>query len=410
MRFNAIIYGPSFLTRYGIQFLIVALPWLLQSKGYSLGQVSQVLLFYNVGSLLVGFLSTRFIHKLNSKKMIMWTGLFQSILAVGAVGLSSMNYISLFMFLQGVCLGLLRPLSKIWIFELSKRNEKNDVVSKAAFSEVLTAVGMTLGSVFGSLAVKFIQNELHLFGYTSICLITPVLVLTYFIRSISMKKLESITVNPKDSFLDFLRWVKNDQSLALVLIIYLMSITVFKIWIVGVPYFLRNQNSSDIEAFLSMVLGLHPIIFMIGQILAAKFVLKRFIQEKWVFLSIGLSTLLQALFVGLGAFLSSKISISFGILLGGGLIAALIYPLCISICEKHMLKHGATFQRQLFLVLALAADIGQLLGSLLLWIFNAFHLTGLTALLVPVCIVLFVMFINMLKLNGEKYHVSMAKI
>lgn len=159
-----------------------------------------------------------------------------------------------------------------------------------------------------------------------------------------------------------------------------------------------------------MVLGLHPIIFMIGQILAAKFVLKRFIQEKWVFLSIGLSTLLQALFVGLGAFLSSKISISFGILLGGGLIAALIYPLCISICEKHMLKHGATFQRQLFLVLALAADIGQLLGSLLLWIFNAFHLTGLTALLVPVCIVLFVMFINMLKLNGEKYHVSMAKI
>jgi MFS family permease len=140
---------------------------------------------------------------------------------------------------------------------------------------------------------------------------------------------------------------------------------------------------------------------MLGQIIFSHLCSKFKFKEMQIFLLISLSCLIQAIFVGLAVFSNSKLIVSALVLIGGGFVAAATYPLCIHISESHMLKKGPIFQRQLFLALALCADLGQLVGGLLLSLVGKFTQNGQFALSIPIVIVLFITFSYFFKSERE---------
>ena len=92
---------------------------------------------------------------------------------------------------------------------------------------------------------------------------------------------------------------------------------------------------------------------------------------------------MQGALTWLSIFTGNLIFIGVLILVGGGLIPAIVYPIMNLILMRDMHTTNSTIQRHMMLILAMVADIGQLIGGALL-IFPNIYTIKLGVMAIPI--------------------------
>lgn len=365
---NFACYLPSLMSRYSIQLMLVALPWILQNRGVSMLEISATLGFFYAGSLIMGILSTRIINRLNAHRTLQILIIAQSLLA-GAVFLTTdITMITFLRFFHGIALGLLRPLNQIWLLEVMVEDVTAEQRAKrASYSQVVIALGMAVGSFLGSLAPQFSQGLIYAI---SVC------VLPAFLATVLMPKGLNQNIHKEQSqtqtqygFVKTFHWLSQHGTSVRVILIYLFSLTVLKLWMVTIPVVFRDSpkyTDSEVAAFLGLILAVQPLAFSLGQYLMG-------IMINWLPKSqsvalhlVGIATILQGLLTWASLATSNFWIIGLLIIVGGGMIPAAIYPIMSLITMRDFQNEPASLKRQIMLILGISADVGQIIGTFLL--------------------------------------------
>jgi len=386
---NFMVYLPSLLTRYSIQLMVIALPWILQSKTIDLASISMTLGIFYVASILVGIKSLSFIHRMNIRKTLILTIFIQAIASALCFFTTDLLYLSFLRAIQGGSTGLLRPLNQIWLINFYHNDEcPNSRAKRATFGQVYVAIGMALGSFLGSLVIEFVHPQL--FG-TVICLL-PSFACIYFLpkEKISINTLPAIESLP--NFSKTKAWFLKDYNIMKVFLYYLLSLVIFKIWIVELPFTIRSDSSLIDPKVLILTLTLHPLLFSFSQLLIGIFLNRINTKNETSSLIVGLSTMLQGILIYCTLFTTSPLLFSILLLAGGAILPAFIYPFLSKVIMQSLKGEIEIVKRNAMVLLSLSADIGQVIGSLLLMI--SFHSGPMVQMLFPVSLILFIFFIN----------------
>jgi len=349
------LYLPSFFTRYLIQFLIVGLPWMLQARKFELTEIAMLLGCYYATSLLVSLANTKIIHFLPSRNTIIVAGLFQAVLCTVILLSSGLATIYISMVFLGVSVGLLRPMSKIWLLEnQTELIRRNEIIKRSAWSEIFVSLGMALGGALGAVAGK-INNILNL-AIVSGCIMLPTVLL------LTLKKTDNNICNKPSESNEFL----SDKFVWAAILIYLLSVCIFKLWIVKVPFELRKAGDIVTQSELAFILAIHPIGFLVGQFLMGRFAHLLTKNQDKLMIALSSLTVMQGALTWAAIYVKSKLLVGILVVGGGGVLAAGIFPIAIALVESHLVNGGAKFKRQVMVLFSIAADVGQVIAMLIL--------------------------------------------
>ncbi len=360
------IYLPSLMSRYSIQLMLVALPWILQSRHVSMLTISVTIGFFYAGSLLAALVASQVAGKIRVRETLQVVILLQGIFSAAALFSVDITLLSLMRFLQGVSVGTLRPLSQIWLLEVAGDETAEQRAKTAAYSQVVVSLGMAAGSFLGSLAPQATNGLLY---GVLVCLLPSLMVIPFLPKSgerVRERPQAESGTNLKAAW----QWMATHSTSARAILIYLLSLMVLKIWFVGLPFYIREETvkvaGPGILAALSLSLSLHPLAFSFGQWVMGALTNRLPRTPAVNLFLLALATGLQAVLTWCGTLSANPWVIGGLIVIGGGLIPAAIYPILSLINMRDLLESSPVLRRQVMIVLALAADLGQLLGTALL--------------------------------------------
>lgn len=397
------LYAPSVLTRYALQLMTVALPWVLQLQNQKMDSIASSFIFFYLGSLIAGGLALRYSDQLRVRDSLAITLFLQGVLSAACFFFTDPLTLATLRIAQGFILGLARPANQIFINEYRFEESKEVLKKRSIFGQVAITVGMILGSGLGSMiGLLFDWPKLSFFLIASACVLPGILV------PILLKW------NPYNRHHQTLKDERSlFQSLATpeviaILVLYLVSLTVFKSWILLVPFELRAQSAefglNSAGAFLSALFLVHPILFALSQYVLGR--LSHFLPQtnksRILWMTISISA--QALLPFLGLMTKNIWILGASVLAGGAVVAALIYPLLISVLYDVIPSPQGTLMRKIYVVLAITADLGQLIGAALLAPTNSYMTTGI---LPALCVATLVIgFLHLISLKGRPNYVG----
>ncbi|BBH54366.1 MFS transporter [Fluviispira sanaruensis] len=369
-----LLYLPSFLSRYSIQLMIVALPWLMQARKASMNEISMNFAWFFTGSLVMTFLAAKVLSSLNIKSSLIISIIIVSLLSFASLLIIEPTNIAIIRFLQGGVLAFLRPLSKIWLMEFKAHNlSVQDLATRSSWSQILISVGTILGGWFGARLGMITGGMQELVTFSAILFLTPMLLFIvafaiYFLAYNEKDKINPSSEKPgKASLTAGFKFFLRMPKLLLALILYLLSLTAFKVLIIAFPFQVRSlMPSFEQLKSLELILVMQPIAFLVGNWLLTQ-ILKYFKTNYSIgIMFICISTTFIALLPWLTIYTSNLFISGFLICFGGGLLSGFIYPLLIYIIGDELNKCELNLKRHIILVTSLVADIGQFFGILLL--------------------------------------------
>ncbi len=359
------LYAPSFLTRYALQLMTVALPWMLQAQSNSIDSIASTFIFFYLGSLLAGSLALKFVREIRVRDGLAISLLLQGILSALCFVCADSMGLALIRFGQGFVLGWARPSNQIFINEYQSDFSRDALKKRAIFSQVGITVGMIFGSGLGA-AIGFSSDDPFLMITLAIlgCGV-PSVVVAILLRWNPYKLHHRLSDDRRSLFRTLLT-----PELFTILIVYLLSLTVFKAWILLIPFELRAVPQvfgfDDISWFLTVLFLLHPMFFALAQFLVGKFSHQLPSTNHRRFLLMILATAGQALFPFLGLLTGNAWLVGISVIIGGAFLAAIIYPLMMAVLYDFIPEPQGVLMRQIYIVLAITADIGQLIGVFIL--------------------------------------------
>ena len=108
-------YLPSFLSRYYLQVMLIALPWILQNQYIAIDEISYIIGIFFWGSILSSLVFAIYAHKLNTIKWLKSVLLLLSLISIICFFTLNFKILLILRFFQGCLNGLLRPLNQIWL-------------------------------------------------------------------------------------------------------------------------------------------------------------------------------------------------------------------------------------------------------------------------------------------------------
>ncbi len=361
-----LLYLPSFLSRYSIQLMIVALPWLMQARKASMNEISMNFAWFFTGSLVMTFLAAKVLSSLNIKSSLIISIIIVSLLSFASLLIIEPTNIAIIRFLQGGVLAFLRPLSKIWLMEFKAHNlSVQDLAKRSSWSQILISVGTILGGWFGARLGMITGGMQELVTFSAILFLTPMLLFIvafaiYFLAYNEKDKINPSSEKPgKASLTAGFKFFLRMPKLLLALILYLLSLTAFKVLIIAFPFQVRSlMPSFEQLKSLELILVMQPIAFLVGNWLLTQ-ILKYFKTNYSIgIMFICISTTFTALLPWLTIYTNNLFISGFLICFGGGLLSGFIYPLLIFIIGDELNKCELNLKRQIILVTSLVADIG----------------------------------------------------
>lgn len=156
-----------------------------------------------------------------------------------------------------------------------------------------------------------------------------------------------------------------------VFLVFFASMAAYNIWPVLVPFGLRAQAPSPaVVAALALALTLQPLLFGAVQLLVAHGLKGRPTSDGGLLIGLVLAHGLSLLALRLAAQQSQPVAFAVLLLLGGGLLMAVIYPVCSLVLMRALepvpIAQRSALQRRLIVQFGLAGDLGQLAGGGLL--------------------------------------------
>ncbi len=389
------IYLPSLMTRYSIQVMLIALPWILQTKNISLSEISLTLGSFYCGSLITGIFATKIIRGRSIDSILRLCIALQAIVSAGCFFTSNLQLLFILRFFQGAFLGLLRPVNQIWLIELKSERDPSKTAQVATYSQVLIALGMALGGYFGALSGRFSSSAFEAIVFAvAISILPAIFVLCFTPR---LKNVDQYREQSQSSSEPMISVLLTRPALLDAVFAYALSLTVFKIWIMVFPFWIRQSlaifsygdlHGKNIEYFLGTIFLIHPLSFSAAQWFFGKSTPRMPKSSNYNLLILVCAVFAQAFFTWASIFLGNIWLSGFFIILGGGIISAAIYPSLMCTVMRELESHSSHLKRSMMVILSVSADIGQLLGSLFL-IFPQWFNIRMEAMLYPVTILIF---------------------
>lgn len=322
-----------------------------------------------LGSILAGSYWFLRIKRANLDKVLRLTILIQSLLTFACLFTGNIYWLILIRFLQGVFIGILRPANQMWLLEFSREHPAHVAAQKSTYSQVFIALGMTLASCLGALVAEFAQmSSLWAYTYFALICFIPSLIVLYFLPRLKQSSQELAAQNEQQSFSQALDWLKRKTFSQHAFAQYLLSLVIFKVWIIAYPFMKRSDDygMTMSAGFLTLLLTLHPICFSLGQLIMGR--LKPKIPESKSFCAgmIVLANMIQAALTFCAAQISDPWISGLILLLGGGFGAALTYPFVVLTVMRDLELETSGTKRQAMLMLSLSADAGQVSAGVLL--------------------------------------------
>lgn len=204
-------------------------------------------------------------------------------------------------FLQGVASGLFRPLNRIWLQDtLDKNVSPQESTKTASIGQAFIALGMSSCALARVGIIAFYSNQLYL---SFVILIPAILALLPLIKS----GFSSCNKNGNHVQLnEIVRFFKINQFSLLARIIYIISLIVFKIWIIGVPFYFRANMPYD-DSLVKKFLIFQALAYAIAQFGIGVFS-RKFSKNKYIQLYLILfTTILQGTITWLSLYVKQKI-------------------------------------------------------------------------------------------------------
>jgi Na+/melibiose symporter-like transporter len=361
-------YFPSFMSRYYIQLLLISTPWILQKSKINLTEISLTFSVFFIGSLMSTFVFSMIINKLNIVNWMRISIIVQAITIALCFIEVNLGVLILLRFIQGVVSGLFRPLNRIWLQEtLAKDATPNEHSRVASIGQSFIALGMSGGALAGVAITYFYHNHIFL---SLVVFLPAILAITPLLNS---KFPETYKEYNDATFKDLIGFFLKSKDSLIALIAYIISLVVFKIWIVGVPYYFR-ANLPSYDSVVMIFLILQALAYALAQFIIGNFT-SSFPNNKNIILYLMLiTTILQGIITWLTLYFTQKIILYLLIIIGGGVIPAAIFPLFMMVLMSDLHIENSSLRKLVFFALSISADIGQLLGSLLLIFPNIFKI------------------------------------
>ena len=378
-------YGPSVMTRYSIQLMIVSLPWLLQKNNVPITSISLTLSLFYAGSLLAALIGGRYLEHMNIRTALITVLISQAVVTSACFFTDEMAIIGLLRFAQGAFTGILRPLNQIWLLEYFSGENVAGQTRRSTFGQVAIAIGSALGNFLGATAAM--KENGAVIG--AVACLAPVLVIVLLLPKLRTKEGCGPMKQKAEGLAPTLAWLMKNPVCFKTLSLYLLSLVIFKLWVIGVPLYFRSMAAYSPEVttrILTIALTMSPIGFAVGQFIMG--LLTRYYpksRETAIPLLMA-SNLVQALLTWASLYVPGQYSAIIFLFLGGGLFGATTYPLVTYLLLSEIDQVGRAFRRPVMLFLSIAADFGQVIGGFLLAL--PLHVTALhlEVMVVPIAL------------------------
>lgn len=376
-------YLPSFLSRYYIQFLLISIPWILQNSKISLTYISWTFSLFFMGSFISAIIFSIFIDRRRVSFLMKISIVIQIITIILCFIQLNLYILLILRFIQGAASGIFRPLNRIWLQNtIAKNSTPHENTRIASIGQAFIALGMSSGAVAGIGAINYINNKI----FVGLIIILPAIFsMLPLIKGTCVENKADKTNYFK--LKELIKFFKVKKSSLLVLLIYILSLVIFKIWIIGVPYYFR-ANIPHYIYLIKISLILQALAYAVAQFIFGVFSKKFSTNKDFQIYLMLTACVFQGIITWFTLHIKSAALLYFLFIVGGGIIPALIFPAMMIILMQDLHQENSNLRDLIFFVLAIAADVGQLLGSACLIIPNVFHIT-LGIIFIPVLICIF---------------------
>ncbi|KAB8028496.1 MFS transporter [Fluviispira multicolorata] len=190
------------MSRYSIQLMIVALPWLMQARKASINDISMNYAWFFSGSLVMTVLAAKVLSNLKIKSSLIISIIVVSLLSFASLLIVEPTNIAIIRFLQGGVLAFLRPLSKIWLIEFKAQNlSVEELATRSSWSQILISIGTILGGWFGVRLGMIAGGMQELVIFSAVLFLTPMalFIVAFVIYFITHKEKEEISISTQNS-------------------------------------------------------------------------------------------------------------------------------------------------------------------------------------------------------------------
>ena len=276
-----------------------------------------------------------------------------------------MAFIGLLRFAQGAFTGILRPMNQIWLLEYFAAENVAGQTRRSTFGQVAIAIGSALGNFLGATAAM--KDNGAIIGAVA-CLV-PVLGIILFLPQLPTKEASGNVVQKAEGLSRALSWLIKNPVCLKTLCLYSLSLVIFKLWVIGIPLYFRTMVAYSPEVttrVLTIALTISPLGFAIGQCIMG--LLTRYYPRKreTTIPLLMASNVIQALLTWASLYVPGQYSAIIFLFLGGGLFGATTYPLVTYLLLSEINEAKRALKRPVMLFLSIAADLGQVIGGLLL--------------------------------------------
>jgi len=391
------VYLPSFLTRYSLQLMTVALPWVLQMRGEHLNAIAGSFIVFFSGSLLAAFWISKKIKSLDIPVVLVQMIILQAALSALCFWITTPWLLYLIRFIQGFSLGALRPVNQIWVNEHQNELCRIALTKRSTFSQVMVSAGILAGSALGSVVQNYVSTAEVAMAYGIVACLLPGIGAAIYLNKSSKKTSEEkkLPQLKPATWNELWVWLQSHPASMSAIIFYILSLTVFKIWIIAIPFSIRENpsflNLESATSFLGVLFMFHSISFLISQYVLSKTSDRLSNNPKTNSMWVGILTLMQGLFVWFG-FLSGSAVITLScIVIGGGILAGIIHPVLMNSLYIEIPERQGILMRKVLIVLSVSADIGQIFACGLLLFPIPIH-GGLPLMIIPLILICVFMF------------------
>lgn len=349
------IYFPSVLTRYAIQLMLVAMPWVMQSSGFGMNVIAGTLLAFFVGSLLGGLSVPVLFRRVRPDPLMRFAILGQAVISALCLFDFDLNSLQALRFGQGLMLGILRPVNQVWLLEFRRHEKPSDAARSTTYSQVLIALGMALANLLGGL-FNFIHDDTARWLFIISVNLGPAIMFAV----LTPKPARSPMVEARVEDFGFVNWLLRHPVTLLGVALYVLSLATFKIWMIQYPFSFRTAHHEAEQGLLVGALMAQPLIFAAGQFTAATFLHRvsgRFFLGILMGCCLGQALLTAAAIMVPHALLSLVL-----LVVGGGFLPAFIHPSLMMVLLQKEAGLSSSVRRKIMVTLSLGADIGQIIG------------------------------------------------
>lgn len=352
-------------------------------------EISLTIAVFYAGSIVMGLTGSRFIERVHIHHALLATIAVQSLISAATLLVTDLPLLLVLRFAQGAAMGILRPVNQIWLLEFERADSAEESAQRQIFSQVGLGIGLAAGGYIGAVVGGVGDAFLTVAACILPALVTLAITPAPRERPVALTPTVAGSASVKNDIAGAFKWLVRSRYAWAGVAAFCVSMAVFKIWIVAYPYAARMVEGSDSSSLLSLtvVLAVQPLFFT-----AAQWVFGKNIRRIRIGSVVGLRLLLvcavsQAVLTWIAIAAAGAWWPPLLIIIGGGLAAAFIYPLMSMLVLREMATEVTHRQRQTMIVLAVAADVGQIMGALLLGV-PAITSIPAEAMAIPVVVLL----------------------